>query len=266
MDLLQIIILAIVQGITEFLPVSSSAHLILVPLLTEWQDQGLAIDVAAHLGSLFAVALYFKTDVYQLSRAGLESCKLRKVQNGEQKLFWLIVVASLPVLMIGFLAHDLVASYLRDPLIIAAASIGFGLLLWFADYYSKRDVLLTNMSVKNAIVIGLFQVVALIPGASRSGITMSAGLLIGLDRTTAARFSFLLSMPVIFCAAAFESFKLLQLGIGVNLINFILTAAFSAISALLAIHYFLKFLDRIGMLPFVIYRIALGIVLIALFI
>ncbi len=266
MDLVQIIILAIVQGITEFLPVSSSAHLILVPLLTEWQDQGLAIDVAAHLGSLFAVVLYFRTDVYQLSLAGYRSCTLRQMKTTDQKLFWWIVIASLPVLVIGFLTHDVVANYLRDPLVIAAASIVFGLFLWFADSYSRRELKMTDMTLKNAIFIGLFQVIALIPGASRSGITMSAGMLIGMDRMTAARFSFLLSMPVILFAAAYESLQLLQLGVGIDVINFLLTAICSALSALLAIHYFLKFLERIGLLPFVIYRIILGIVLLALFV
>ena len=265
MEILQIIILAIVQGITEFLPVSSSAHLILVPILTEWQDQGLAIDVAAHLGSLFAVLLYFRNDVIKLSVAGIHSCKTRSITGNDERLFWQLALATLPVLIIGFLAHDIVSTYLRNPLIIAAASIVFGLLLLYADKSAKHDVNMSSLTFKNFVVIGLAQVLALIPGTSRSGITMTAGLMLGLDRQGAARVSFLMAIPVILCAAAYESLKLLQLQAQVDLLNFLLTAAMSAISAFLAIHYFLRFLDRIGMLPFVIYRLLLGAVLIALY-
>ncbi|MEQ8426295.1 MAG: undecaprenyl-diphosphate phosphatase [Gammaproteobacteria bacterium] len=266
MDLIQIIVLAIVQGITEFLPVSSSAHLILVPMLTAWQDQGLAIDVAAHLGSLFAVVFYFRTDVCRLGQAGLHSCKARGIHSSDERLFWILAIATLPVLMIGLLAHDLVALYLRHPLIIATASIGFGLLLLYADKRGRTTLDTAQLHWKHAIFIGLAQALALVPGTSRSGITMTAGLLLGLDRKTSARLSFLLAIPVIFCAGGYELVKLLQGDIGLDIVNFLLTAVLSALSALLAIHYFLRFLDRIGMLPFVIYRVLLGVVLIVLFI
>ncbi len=266
MDLLQLIFLALVQGITEFLPVSSSAHLILVPLLTDWQDQGLAIDVAAHLGSLLAVVFYFRKDIARILFAGIDSIQHRKLTSHDSRLFWYLALASIPVLALGFLLRDVISTSLRDPLIIAAASIGFGLLLWYADVQGKRIRTINTVNMKDAVIIGLAQALALIPGTSRSGITMTAGLLLGLDRDSSARFSFLMAVPIILAASAYESLKLIQSGLTVELTNFIITALLSAISAFIAIHLFLRFLDKIGMLPFVIYRVLLGIVLIVLFV
>ena len=205
MDLTQLIILALIQGITEFLPVSSSAHLILVPLLTDWQDQGLAIDVAAHLGSLFAVVLYFRKDISRVLFAGINSIIKKDTSDTDSKLFWYLVLASIPVLAFGFLLRDSVSTYLRDPLIIAAASIAFGLLLWYADVAGKRVRQINSIQLKDAIIIGLAQALALIPGTSRSGITMTAALMLGLDRQSAARFSFLMAVPIILAAGTYES-------------------------------------------------------------
>ncbi len=265
MDLIQLIILALIQGITEFLPVSSSAHLILVPLLTDWQDQGLAIDVAAHFGSLFAVVLYLRKDISRILIAGIDSIKNKEVTTHDSRLFWYLAIASLPVLTAGFLLRDFVSVYLRDPLIIAYASIGFGLLLWYADVKGKRLRQINSINLRDAILIGLAQALALVPGTSRSGITMTAALLLGLDRTSAARFSFLMAVPIILAAGGYESLKLILSDVSVDIINFSVTALLSAFSALLAIHVFMKYLDKVGMLPFVIYRVLLGIVLIFLF-
>jgi undecaprenyl-diphosphatase len=266
LDLIQLIILALIQGITEFLPVSSSAHLILLPLLMGWQDQGLAIDVAAHFGSLFAVVLYFKKDISRILFAGLSSIIRKDSNNVDSRLFWYLMIASLPVLIIGFLFHEAISISFRNPLIIAATSIGFGFLLLYADLSGKRLRQVNSINLRDAIIIGLAQVLALIPGTSRSGITITAGLMLGLDRISAARFSFLLAVPIIFSAGAYESLKLIQSGHVVDIENFLITACLSAVSALLSIHVFLKFLDKIGMLPFVIYRVVLGIVLIYIFI
>jgi undecaprenyl-diphosphatase len=266
LEIIQLIILSLIQGITEFLPVSSSAHLILVPLLTEWQDQGLAIDVAAHFGSLFAVVFYFRKDISRIFFAGINSIVKKKFSEPDSKLFWYLVIASIPVLITGFLLRDIVSNYLRDPLIIAATSIGFGLLLWYADASGKRIRQINSLSIRDVVIIGLVQALALVPGASRSGITMTAALMLGLDRTSAARFSFLMAIPVILVASGYESLKLIQMDAVVDITNFFITACFSAISAFLSIHIFLKFLDKIGMLPFVIYRVVLGIVLIVIFI
>ncbi len=266
MDITQLILLALIQGITEFLPVSSSAHLILVPLLTEWQDQGLAIDVAAHFGSLFAVVFYFRKDISRILFAGINSVIKKDITDTDSKLFWYLVIASTPVLALGFLLRDIVSTYLRDPLIIAAASIVFGLLLWYADVAGKRLRQINSINLKDAIIIGLAQAVALIPGTSRSGITMTAGLMLGLDRQSAARFSFLMAAPIILAAGSYESLKLIQSNATVGLNNFIITALLSALSAWVSIHIFLKVIDKIGMLPFVIYRVVLGLVLVYIFI
>ena len=180
-------------------------------------------------------------------------------------LFWLLAAASLPVLIAGFLLRDIVAGYLRDPLVIALASIGFGLLLWLADVKGGRARRLDSISLRDAIGIGLAQALALIPGASRSGATMTAALMLGFDRHSAARFSFLLAIPVLLAAGGYEGLKLTQSAGGVDMVNFMIVLGLSALSAFFAIHCFLKLLEKIGMLPFVIYRVALGFVLILLF-
>ncbi len=266
MDLLQLIILSLIQGITEFLPISSSAHLILVPLLTEWQDQGLAIDVAAHFGSLFAVVFYLRKDISRILLAGMDSIAKQQITNTDSRLFWYLAIASTPVLVAGFLLKEFVSIYLRNPLIIAYASIGFGLLLGYADLTGKRLRQINSINLRDAILIGLAQALALVPGTSRSGITMTVALMLGLDRVSAARFSFLMAVPIILAAGSYECLKLLQMDIGVDIVNFMITATFSAVSALLAIHVFIRFLDKVGMLPFVVYRVLLGVVLIFLFI
>lgn len=266
MDLIQLITLSLIQGITEFLPVSSSAHLILVPLLTEWQDQGLAIDVAAHLGSLLAVVIYFRKDISRILFAGIISIVKKDISEPDSKLFWYLAFASIPVLAFGFLLRDIVSTYLRDPLIIAAASIIFGLLLWYADATGKRIRQISSINLRDAMIIGLAQALALVPGTSRSGITMTAALMLGLDRVAAARFSFLMAVPIILAAGVYESLKVIQMGMVVDINNFLMTAFLSAISALFSIFVFLKFLDNMGMLPFVIYRVVLGVFLIYIFI
>jgi undecaprenyl-diphosphatase len=256
----------LIQGITEFLPVSSSAHLIMVPLLTDWQDQGLAIDVAAHFGSLFAVVFYLRKDISRILIAGIDSIQKKEVTTQDSKLFWYLAIASLPVLVAGFLLRDIVSTYLRNPLIIAYASIGFGLLLWYADVKGKRLRQIDSINLRDAIIIGLAQALALVPGTSRSGITMTAALMLGLDRVSAARFSFLMAVPIILAAGGYESMKLILSDVSVDIINFLVAVLLSAISAFAAIHFFMKFLDKLGMLPFVIYRMLLGVVLIFIFI
>jgi len=256
MLLIQIIILAIVQGITEFLPISSSAHLILVPQLSDWPDQGLAFDVAVHVGTLSAVVWYFRCEVITMARDWGISCVQRQ-QVGESRLAWAVILGSIPVAVFGLLLHDLVDTTLRSPLVIAWATIGFGLLLWLADVIGRRVRDEHRLGWKDILVIGLAQAVALIPGTSRSGITMTAGLLMGLTRQAAARFSFLLSIPAILMAGSYESLKLVEQGT-VEWKPLVLGTLLSGITAYLCIHWFLKLLDRIGMLPFVIYRLLLG--------
>jgi len=262
----QIVVLALVQGLTEFLPISSSAHLILVPVLSPWPDQGLAFDVVVHLGTLTAVAWYFRKDVSQLTVDWTHSCIKRKTV-GESRLAWLVIIGTIPVGLAGLLLHDFVDQELRSPIVIAWATIGFGLLLGVADYVGKVK---TNydeyrLSWKSGIFIGLAQAIALIPGTSRSGITMTAGLFAGLSRQAAARFSFLLSIPVILMAGGYKTVKLFQEGNAIDWFSMGLGYFLSAISAYICIHYFLKMLERIGMTPFVIYRVAQGLILLYIF-
>ena len=265
MTLLQIIVLAVVQGITEFLPISSSAHLILVPVLSEWQDQGLAFDVAVHVGTLSAVMWYFRIEIVNMFIDWLDSLAQRRLV-GESRLAWAVLWGTVPVGLAGLLFHDLVDTVLRSPLVIAWATIGFGLLLWFADVKGQRRRDEHSLNWLDVLIIGCAQALALIPGTSRSGITMTAALMLGLTRTAAARFSFLLSIPAILMAGGYKGMQLLQQSAPVDWLALILGIVLSGVTAYLCIHYFLKLLDRIGMLPFVIYRLVLGAFLLAVFI
>ncbi len=265
MDLIYLIILSVVQGITEFLPVSSSAHLVLLPYLMDLRDQGLTIDVAAHLGSLLAVVFYFRKDFGNILINGLVPKFGPNDANEERKLFWLIVLATAPALLSGYFLRDVISEYLRNPLVISFTTIFFGLLLWLSDKVGKRHRAMDAISKRDALLIGFSQILAFIPGTSRSGITITMGLLLGFDRKTAVKFSFFLSVPIIASAALFEFSKLIQSGADIDISNFIITVFLSAISSFIAIFLFLKFLDKIGMFPFVIYRLILGVVLLYLF-
>jgi undecaprenyl-diphosphatase len=265
MDNLQAIILALLQGLTEFLPISSSAHLILVPRLLGWEDQGLAFDVAVHVGTLLAVVTYFRHDLVRLAGAWLGSLAGRGM-NTEARLAWLVLLGTVPVVIAGLWLHDLIETALRSPLVIAATTIVFALLLGWADRASRHRRDEYTLGVKDVLVIGLAQALALVPGTSRSGITMTAGLALGLTRSAAARFSFLLSIPVIALAGGYEARKLLQLTEPVAWDALLLGTAVAGISAFLCIHFFLRLIERIGMLPFVIYRLLLGAVLLWVFV
>jgi len=262
-DILQIIVLALVQGLTEFLPVSSSAHLILVPLITPWDDQGLAFDVAVHVGTLTAVVLYFRKEISSMFFAWFAS--LQGTHSENSKLAWAVVVGTIPVGLAGLLFKDVISENLRTPLVIATTTIIFGLLLWYADQSAKRQRDEYAMSWKDIIIIGCAQAVALIPGTSRSGITITAGLLLGLTAQASARFSFLLSIPVIILAGGFEVLDYLEVASVNDMNDLIVGALISAISAYFCIHFFLKLLERVGMMPFVIYRLILGAVLFSLY-
>lgn len=257
MDWLNLLVLAVVQGITEFLPISSSAHLILVPQLFGWADQGLAIDIAVHLGTLLAVMTYFHGEVRRLIVGGLNLVTGRA--DGDTRLLLQIVVATIPVVVLGALLKGVVAGELRSPLIIAATTIGFGVVLYFAD--RKGDAAertLAGMTYRDALLIGLFQALALIPGVSRSGITMTAALFLAFSRTEAARFSLLLSIPTIIAAGVLGGLELWQSGDATLQADAVYAAAFSFVAALLAIWAMMAWLKRFSFTPFVIYRLVLG--------
>lgn len=260
MELIHIVLLAVVQGLTEFLPISSSAHLILFPKLNGWADQGLAFDVAVHVGTLTAVVWYFRRDIAVILRDGFSSLAQRK-KVGDSNLFWAVGFGTIPVGLAGLLFKDYVETSLRSPLVIAVTTVVFGLLLWWADVQGRRVRSEHAIGWRDVLVIGIAQAIALIPGTSRSGITMTAGLMMGLTRAAAARFSFLLSIPVIVLAGGLNTLELIKGIEPVDWTALILGVLFSAVSAYLCIFLFLKMLERIGMLPFVIYRLLLGAVL-----
>lgn len=260
MDSLQIVVLALVQGLSEFLPISSSAHLILVPQLSDWPDQGLAFDVAVHVGTLSAVVWYFRHEVVRMTADWGRSLGQRQ-QVGESRLAWAVILGTIPAGMAGLVLKDVIEGEARSMLVIAIATIVFGLLLWYADAKGKRVREEQSLSWGDVLFIGLAQALALIPGTSRSGITMTAGLLLGLSRNAAARFSFLLSIPLILAAGLFKLKDLLESQLPVEWTAIISGTLLSAISAYLCIHLFLRLLERVGMFPFVIYRLVLGAVL-----
>lgn len=264
MDFLHVIALALLQGLTEFLPISSSAHLILLPIIANWQDQGLAFDVAVHVGTLTAVILYFRRDLRKMIADWLQSLMLRK-QVGDSRLAWAVGFGTIPVGLAGLLLGDLIETSLRTPLVIAATTILFGLLLGWADWQGKRQRSEHEITWRDILFIGVAQAIALIPGTSRSGITITAGLMLGLTREAAARFSFLLSIPVIILAGGLKTIELVQSQLSVDWSALFSGIAFSAISAYLCIFLFLKMLERMGMWPFVVYRLLLGGLLLWLF-
>lgn len=260
MTTLEIIVLAIIQGITEFLPISSSAHLILPSILFGWKDQGLAFDVAVHVGSLLAVMVYFRADIARMLVAWFGH-GFSSNQTSDSRLAWYVIIATVPAVIFGFTLKDYVEDYARSAAVIAATTIGFGLLLWYADAKAQLVKKLADMRWGGAVIIGLAQALAIIPGTSRSGITMTAALMLGFDREAAARFSFLLSIPTILGAGLLATRDLVESGITVDWLALGLGAGLSFISAYACISLFLAWISRLGMLPFVIYRLALGAIL-----
>lgn len=259
LDYLQTIFLALVQGITEFLPISSSAHLILPFDILGWEDQGLAFDVAVHLGTLTAVIAYFWRDLISLA-FGLGHTLSGK-QNTEGRLAIHLIIASLPIVAAGFTLKSLVEGELRSASVIAVATIVFGIVLWIADRRSKRNLEESAMVWQHALMIGIAQCLALIPGTSRSGITMTAALALGYTRQSASRLSFLLSVPTILGASVLILRDLLEANSVVRWDHLATGAILSGITAYLCIRFFLSFIDRIGFLPFVVYRLVLGFAL-----
>ncbi len=258
MDIYQAIILAVLQGITEFLPISSSAHLILLPKLLGWQDQGLAFDVAVHVGTLFAVVAFLKPELLKVVPAWLGGWKgFKWSQDGQ--LGWLVIIATVPVGLVGLLAGDWIELNLRSAAVIAIATVFFAILLWWSDRGAQNNQKQMNLlNWRTALFVGLAQALALIPGTSRSGITMTALLALGYQRVTAAKFSFLLAVPTIALGGLLKTTELISsdtavawdlLGIGIVV---------SALVAFWCMRWFLVVVERLGMLPFVIYRFVLA--------
>ena len=265
MDLIQIFVLALLQGFTEFLPISSSAHLILPSKMLGWADQGLAFDVATHIGTLAAVIFYFRRDVFAITKGWLTTGFSKQMDNNG-RLAWSIVVATIPAGLVGLIYGDWIEANLRSSEVIAYATIGFGLLLLVADHKANEHKSILQMTLLAAVVIGLFQALALIPGTSRSGITITAALFLGFQRDSAARFSFLISIPLILAAGLLKTKDLVEQAAQVDWATIGLAASLSAVSAYICIYFFLALINRIGMVPFVVYRLLLGAILLIWFV
>ncbi len=260
MDSVQAIILAMVQGLTEFLPISSSAHLILPSVLLGWEDQGLAFDVAVHVGTLLAIVLYFRKELSSLAFAWCASLVKQEVSE-ESRLAWLLILATIPAGLCGLLFGGYIESELRSAQVIATTTSVFAVVLLVADRYGRRVRGLPSINWKDAALIGISQALALIPGTSRSGITMTAALMLGFTRDASARFSFFLSVPLIAAAGLLKGNELIATGSDHDWSMVGLGALVAFVSAYICIHLFLSLLEKIGFMPFVIYRMLLGAVL-----
>jgi undecaprenyl-diphosphatase len=262
---LQAVVLSLVQAVTEFLPISSSGHLILVPRLLGWPDQGLAFDIATNTGTLLAVLVYFRRDLVELV-SGVVTGKRGSEDFDPRSLSLALVVGTIPVGLAGLALHDWIATRAREPLLIACTAIVFGLVLWAADRIGPRRRELADLWWRDALWIGLAQALALVPGTSRSGITITAALLLGFTRPSAARFSFLLAIPVGVLAAGLDVLKIAKHGLGAGeLLPLLLGVGVSAVAGYFVIGWLLAWIRSQSLTVFVVYRLLLGIAILALF-
>jgi len=254
---LQVVVLAIVQGLTEFLPISSSGHLVLVPVFFGWTDQGLAFDVAVHFGSLLAVLLFFRKDIHDLLRGGAQ-VRGGNIKTIESRMALGIALGTIPAALAGLIFINWIEANLRSASVVVLTLSGYAILMILVDRLGRRTREMSSIRIKDAVLIGIAQALALIPGTSRSGVTITVAMALGFKRQDAARFSFLLAVPVILLATSFALVGLLrsedvvawgQLAIGVLV---------SAVVAYLSIDFFMRFVGRIGLLPFAIYRLVLA--------
>lgn len=257
--------LAILQGLTEILPISSSGHLILVPKLLGWEDQGLVFDVAVHLGTLLAILLYYYPDIRVILRDWFNGVRGKQAMSADGNMIWYMMIATVPGGIAGLLAKHMVETHLRSPLVVATTTTLFGIVLWLAQKFGPENRTQQELTWKDALIIGCCQALALVPGTSRSGITITGGLFLGFQRRAAARFAFLISLPIIALAGLKTGWDLLHSTEAVAWFSMLLAIAVSAVTAYACIDIFIRILIRLGLLVFVVYRIMLGIVLFTLF-
>jgi undecaprenyl-diphosphatase len=263
MELLNVIFLSLIQGVTEFLPVSSSAHLILLPTFSGNKDQGLLIDISVHLGSLIAVTTFFWPDVKVVIVATAKFFS-KNLNSSDRNLVIFLVVATIPAVVLGaILKYSGLYDYIRDStLIIGLAMFGFGILLWFSDRNEQVDIKIYDWTIRHALILGFWQMLALIPGTSRSGITITGARFLNYDRTSAIKISMLMSIPTIIAAATLEFYSLGFKSLSVNWIEIILAVIISALAAFGALSLMVRLLTTINFTPYVLYRILLGGILI----
>lgn len=264
MSFLHILLVAIIQGITEFLPVSSSGHLILLPYLTGLKDQGLAVDVAVHLGTLGAVVLFFWPDV-RIALAGLPRLMTGRADTAGSRLAFLLIIATIPVIIVGLILKITgLSDAMRSVAVIGWTMLGFGLLLWWMDQRGSSAKTAEDWSLRDAIILGLWQVIALIPGTSRSGITITGARHLGYERSDAARISMLMSIPTILASGTLLGIEVAGNADWATARDGAIAAAFAFVAALLALGVMMRLLKSISYTPYVIYRVILGIVLLVI--
>jgi len=272
MTIIQAIILGLVQGLTEFLPISSSGHLILVPWLFNWHfllanpELNKTFDVALHLGTLLAVIAYFRGDIVRLLAAWGRSLARRRIgDDDDAKLAWLLLIATVPASVIGVAFESVIENRLGKPWIIVVAMVAFAGVMWVIDRHVYEPRPMTSIKPRGALLIGFAQALALCPGVSRSGVTMMSGMLLRLDRESAARFSFLLTVPVIGGAAFYRALKLLHTGFPAGTtMPFLVGTVTAAISGFVAVSFLINYLKRHTFTPFIVYRLAVSVAVLAL--
>ncbi len=257
MPILHLVVLAIVQGITEFFPISSSAHLILVPKLTGWDDQGILIDLAVHIGTLLAVILYFRAEMWRMILGAFDAARGRYTKDAQ--LLSQVSLASIPAFIAGFLIYRFGGNdIMRSVELIGWTTMLMGIVLYIADRYCKHDNQLDHVTLKSALIIGLAQVLALVPGVSRSGSTMTAARFLGFERAEAARFSFLMSIPVTMAAGGLGAIEIYKTGQAELQLDAFIAGVIAFFTALFAISVLIRWLQRSSFTPFVVYRVILG--------
>lgn len=262
MSFIQMLLIAVIQGVTEFLPISSSGHLILLPKLAELPDQGPLIDVAVHIGSLLAIIIYFWRDVRGLAQGGFATIGIGKAPD-QRNLFLWIVLGTIPAVAVGFLLKDMLEEF-RSTHLVAVNLIVYGILLGIADRFGKEERSYENLTLRDAIIVGCAQALALVPGTSRSGVTMTAARFLGYKRVEAARFSFLLSIPAVAGAGTLVALELADATAQMQM-DALITGALTFVAAFATMAFLMNFLRKATMMVFVVYRVALGVALLALF-
>ena len=258
---LQYFLIGIIQGVTEFLPISSSGHLVLLGQLTNWKDQGLFTDIAVHFGTLFAVLLYLRKNIYYLLS------NIFQFKIFEDQIIFKIILATLPAIILGYFIYDYVSLYFRSIQLIAISSIIFAIILYFADKIKMQNKSWKNITYTEALVVGLFQVIAFIPGASRAGVTITGARFLGYDRLNAARFSMILSIPIILASMTLSLKNIFNENyLTVNLYQSFSAAIVAFITALLSIIFLMQFIKKANFNIFIIYRIILGIILLLFYV
>ena len=258
---LQYFLIGIIQGVTEFLPISSSGHIVLFAQLTNWEDQGLFTDIAVHFGTLFAVIIYLRKDIYYFFT------NIFQFKIFEDQIIFKIILATLPAIILGYFIYDYVSLYFRSIQLIALSSIVFAIILFFADRVKMESKGWNRVTYIEALIVGLFQVLAFIPGASRAGVTITGARLLGYDRVNAARFSMILSIPIILASMTLSLINILnEEYVAVNLYQSFFASLVAFITALLSIMFLMRFIKKANFNIFIIYRIVLGIILLVIYV